>query len=121
MLERGFHMSDIGTARLTWCELRSFIAHLPPDGSSAYFRARYPNSWWWKPEFGFYATTAQAVQGANWQRAGSKGNPPEIVTRPKEDFELERAAVESDAVPLEDIRAVLAARKRPADPGFGGG
>jgi hypothetical protein len=108
-------MSDIGTERMTWCEFRSFLFGLPPNGSSAYFRARYPKSWWWEPHYGFLAAIAQATQGANWQRSGGKGDPPEMVTRPREDYEIEREASEDDAVPLENIRAVLASRKIPAD------
>lgn len=115
MLSRGYRMSDIGTDRLTYTEFRSLLAYLPPDGTSAYFRARYPNSWWWEPHYGILSGILFAAEGANWQRAGGKGEKPEMITRPKEAYELAREAADDDAVPLEDIRAVLASRKRPAD------
>lgn len=115
MLERGLRMSWLGTDRLTYGEFRSFLEGLPPTGQSAYFRARFPNSWWWEPHYGILSGILFAAEGANWQRAGGKGEKPEMIMRPKEIYEIERETSEDDAVPLEDIRSVLASRKRPAD------
>jgi hypothetical protein len=48
------------------------------------YRARNPRSWWWTPEIDFHARELHALEGANWQRAKSKKNPPQPIKRPKE-------------------------------------
>jgi hypothetical protein len=58
------------------------------------FRAQHPQSWWWTPETDFLALILQAVQGANWQRGGGKGRPPERVKRPSDHRESIRTADE---------------------------
>jgi len=57
---------------------------LPPTAESAYFRARNPRSWWWSADHDFLASILLALQGANWQRGGGKGEKPKRVERPKE-------------------------------------
>lgn len=84
-MARGWTLSDIGD-RLTWADLRDFIAHLPPDGTSAYYRAVYPKTWWWRPEFDFHARIVHALEVANWQRAdpNRRGEYPKPIERPKQ-------------------------------------
>lgn len=60
------------------------VEHLPPSGTSAYFRARFPNSWWWTPDHDFLALVLVTLQGANWQRGGGKGDKPKQIKRPSE-------------------------------------
>jgi hypothetical protein len=69
---------------LSWEEFRDFIAHIKPDGDSAFYRARYPNSWWWTPQIDFLAGILYAGQVANWQRGGGKGSRPKQPKRPKD-------------------------------------
>lgn len=64
--------------------MKILIQHLPPSPDSAYFRARYPQSWWWTPDHDFMSSILLALQGANWQRAGGKGEKPKRIERPKE-------------------------------------
>lgn len=108
---RGFRVTDIGTFRLSWREFASLVAHLPPTGESALYRARFPKSWWWTHETDLLAAQVHALQGANWQRSGSKGDPPEVIMRPREVWELEQSS-DSEAVPLDEIRNELARRRR---------
>lgn len=79
----GYRLRDIGDD-VTWLDLRGFIAQLPPDGSSAFYRARYPKSWWWTPLFDMLAALLQVLSAANWQRGGGKGQRPKMMQRPKE-------------------------------------
>lgn len=65
--------------------MKDFIANLPPNEESALYRSQYPKSWWWQPEFDFYSGMLNALQWANWQRGGGKGEKPKPVKRPKED------------------------------------
>ena len=58
------------------------LQHLPRTGESAWFRATHPNSWWWTPAHDFAAVILHALQGANWQRGGGKGQQPVLVKRP---------------------------------------
>jgi hypothetical protein len=78
---RGWTRRDLGR-RLSWPEFANFVTWLPQTEASAYFRARHPGSWWWTPEHDFLALILQATQGANWQRAGGKGNPPKRIEKP---------------------------------------
>lgn len=55
---------------------------LPPTGESALYRARFPRSWWWTPEIGFYAAQLHSTQMGNWQRGGARGSKPKPVTKP---------------------------------------
>ena len=71
--------------------MRIIIEHLPPTGESAYFRARFPRSWWWTPEMDFLSSTLLAVQAGNWQRSGGKGDKPKRVGRPNENKKLRDA------------------------------
>lgn len=64
--------------------MKILIEHLPPTGESAYFRSRYPRSWWWNPTHDFMASILLALQGANWQRGGGRGEKPKRIERPKD-------------------------------------
>ena len=71
--------------RLGWAEFRSWINGRPPDGyRSALWRARHPRSWWRTPETDFIAGQLFALQVANWQRGGGKGQKPEPVKLPED-------------------------------------
>ena len=48
------------------------------------FRARFPQSWWWTADHDFMASMLLALQGANWQRGGGKGEKPKRIERPKD-------------------------------------
>jgi len=72
---------DVGR-HLGWAEFRSFVEHLPPDPSSALWRARFPRSWWWTPEVGFQAAILHATQSGNWQRGGGRGQRPKPIQKP---------------------------------------
>lgn len=75
LMAHGWHRRDIG-GRMSWNDLRDFLAWLPPTGQSAWFRAKRPNSWWVTPELQFLAAMLYALEGANWQRGGCNGNAP---------------------------------------------
>lgn len=79
----GVRLSDIGE-RFSWVDVRDFVSNLPPTPDSAVYRARYPQSWWWQPEFDFYSAIVHALQGGNWQRGGGRGDYPKPIRRPKE-------------------------------------
>jgi len=83
MTKAGLRLSDIGEV-LPWTDLRDFISHLPPCEDTALYRAQYPKSWWWRPEFDFLAAMLNALQWANWQRGGGKGDKPKPIKRPKD-------------------------------------
>jgi hypothetical protein len=83
MTKAGVRLADIGE-QFTWLDLRDFVGNLPPSPDSAVYRAQYPKSWWWTPEFDFLAATLNALQWANWQRGSGKGEKPKPVKRPKE-------------------------------------
>jgi hypothetical protein len=83
MTRVGVTVDDIGD-QFSWCHLRDFVAHLPPVPECALFRAHNPASWWWTPEFDFFAALLNAAQWANWQRGGGKGDKPQPVRRPRE-------------------------------------
>lgn len=109
-------MDDVGSERLSWSEFRSIVEWMPPTEVSALHRARYPKSWWWTPGHDFFAAQLFSLQGANWQRSGGEGPQPELVLRPREDWELARAEVASDEEPamdLDDLREHFASMEIP--------
>lgn len=98
---------------MSWHEFGVWLKHLPASSESAYYRARYPESWHWSTEMDLLSLILHAVQGANWQRAGSKGEPPALIERPTdgEAPTTQPKANDSPAYSLGDIRGALAARK----------
>lgn len=60
-----------------------------------------------------WALAIYTLQGANWQRAGGKGEKPEILTRPSEGNESESES-ESQGYDLSEIRAELQRRRNAA-------
>jgi len=99
LMRCGWLRGDIGV-RFGWREFFHFLRWMPPDGSSAYYRSRKPNSWWVSPDSQLLAAILYAAEGANWQRGGCQGNAPKPVKFP-EDKEVKIADAEE-----------LAARKR---------
>ena len=77
----GYTLKDLGE-RLSWTDLRDFVAHLPPTSGSAFYRKTHPQSWWWTPEMDFLGAVLAAVQWGNWQRGGGKGDKPKQLKRP---------------------------------------
>ncbi|MGY1896203.1 hypothetical protein [Nocardia gipuzkoensis] len=57
------------------------------------------------------ALILHAVQGANWQRGGGKGEQPELITRPTEETELPQQPDENEGYELHEIREVIARRQ----------
>ena len=119
MLRMGLHRRQIGSAELSWHELRVLIEH--SDTGSAVFRARNPKSWAWDVDTDLLAAILFTLQGANWQRAGGKGDKPKPVERPKEN-----KPVKGEEIPPDDKRSALdneiaRRRLRKARPGRQGG
>ena len=103
MTMTSWRLADLGYS-FTWCDLRDFIANLPPSHSSALYRVRHPQSWWWTPEIDFLGAVLTAIQWGNWQRGGGKGDKPQPIKRP-----LEKPKQAPGSVP--ESSAELAARK----------
>ena len=70
------------------------------------YRARKPQSWWVTPDLQILAGILYALEGANWQRGGGKGDKP----RPMK-FPEDRKAPLKDSTELARRRAMLK-RKR---------
>ena len=81
LIRIGLRLYDIGE-KLTWPDLRDFIAGLPLD--SALHRELHPKSWWWTPDIDFMAAIVTTLQLANWQRSGGKGQRPQPITKPRD-------------------------------------
>jgi len=99
-------LRDIGPD-LPWSELRDFIANLKPSGDSAFFRARYPKSWWWSPEVDFAAGILFSTQVANWQRGGGKGSKPKVAKKPKDRSLDARRSDPSSAADLAERKRLM--------------
>lgn len=81
LMSRGWTRHDIGR-RFTWTDLFHFLRWIPPNGLSAYYRSRKPNSWWVTPEVQILSGVLYAVEAANWQRGGCQGNAPKPIKFP---------------------------------------
>jgi len=106
LLERGWHLYDIGD-RLSWHELRVILENLPPNGTSALYRARFPDDWWYDTPTQIASAQLLALQGANWQRGGGKGSRPKLFEPTRPEPERKPAKV----VPIDKIKDELAARR----------
>ena len=109
----GLRLRDLGTADLSWADLRDIIQHLPPDGSSALFRRNNPKTWWWSAEVDFAAALLHTGQLANWQRAG-KGSQPKPIKKPIERKVLDagtKGFEPQSAADLAERRAALKAKR----------
>lgn len=84
MTKAGATVDDIGPV-MNWRDFRDFINNLPPSGDSALYRSLYPKSWWWHPTFDFLSAILNALQWANWQRGGGRGERPKPIKRPREE------------------------------------
>lgn len=81
LLCRGLHLDDLGTKRLTWRDLKVIIRHLPPG--NALQRERLGEAAQWGPEAYLLALIGDALQAANWQRAGDRhAQRPKPIPRP---------------------------------------
>ncbi|WP_197522008.1 hypothetical protein [Mycobacterium gordonae] len=70
----------------------------------------HPGSWWWTSLHDFQSMILQAVQGANWQRSGGKGNAPKRIQRPDDRPPQVRTA--SELAARREAQRVELARRR---------
>lgn len=75
MIDRGHYLIDLGTRYFSWRDLRIIIEHLPPDRSSAFFRARNPQSYGYDLAVQATLQAVYQLQVANWQRSGDPDVP----------------------------------------------
>lgn len=69
-----------GTDRLTWRDLLVIVRHLPLDAAiNTYDDDHYGQ---WSLTNMLLAQAVDALNGANWQRGGGKGERPKPVQRP---------------------------------------
>lgn len=80
LLERGLRLRDLPSERLTWADLRTIVTHLPRGSALHRERAGEDSEWGLAEQL--LAAIADALNGANWQRAGSKGRAPKPIDRP---------------------------------------
>ena len=111
LLNRGYDIPDIGTERMPWDAFKAFVEWLPPVPETAFYRARYPESWNWSVNTELAALMLYALQGANWQRAGGEGPKPELITRPV-DGGTKQEPPKDEGFLLDDIRGELERRRK---------
>jgi hypothetical protein len=81
LIERGLRLWQLGTAELSWRDLWVLVRNVPQ--SSALGKARDPEGWMWDLPAFLMAGQFDALQGANWQRAGDpKAKRPDPLPRP---------------------------------------
>lgn len=77
----GVDLLDLGTARLSWRRLGNLVRHLPRESSTS-LAQHGPDVYWGLPEH-LLAVIADALHGANWQRARNPRAPkPKPMPRP---------------------------------------
>lgn len=82
LLTRGLHLDRLGTKHLTWRDLKVLVRHLPPG--NALQRERHGDAAYWTIDTYLLALIGDALQGANWQRAGDKhATRPKPIPRPE--------------------------------------
>lgn len=87
LLDRGYRLTQSSVVHvsapgwpLDWHELYVLASGFARDDRCHLHQAIDPD-WEWRTVPAFLAASVlQAVQGANWQRSGSKGSPPQLLT-----------------------------------------
>jgi hypothetical protein len=83
LLTIGKHISDLGTKRLSWRDLKVVVTQSPPRG--ALHRSIDPKGWGWSADTYLLAALTDLSAAGNWQRAGNKNKPrPTPVPRPNQ-------------------------------------
>lgn len=81
LLIAGLNLDHLGSTRLSWVDLMVFVNHAPRE--SALYRDLHPEFAEWGVVEHLLAATVDALNTANWQRAGKKGSArPKPVKRP---------------------------------------
>lgn len=76
----GRSLDFLGTANLSWWDLKCYLKYPPPNG--AYMRRKNPDHHW-DLHAHLLAGIFDGIQGGNWQRGGnSKSKRPEPMPRP---------------------------------------
>ena len=73
--------SDHSAGRLTLRRIAALVAHLPSDAAT--WVDVHGQHAAWSVTDDLLAAVLTALQGANWQRSGGKGQRPTPVTRPR--------------------------------------
>jgi hypothetical protein len=93
---------------MSWRRFGALLRHLPLD--SAFARQQLGEAAGWGVAEHLLASAVDALNGANWQRAGRRGSArPKPVQRPGVKGEGETFRGES--VPLDEMKARFAARR----------
>ncbi|MBJ8342775.1 hypothetical protein JGU71_28185 [Antrihabitans sp. YC3-6] len=110
LLERGYTLDRIGTADLSWWDVKCIIKHLPK--TSALRQLRFPDDGW-NLQAHLLAIVIDLLAGANWQRGGDKhASRPKPMPRPGVG-EGRTASTKSVAqrIPLDQIKQRIASRQ----------
>ena len=100
LLTLGRRLDDLGTPDLSWRDLYVITRHLP--ATSALRRAAGNGEEPWTVTDYLLALVVDALNGANWQRAGKKGAAkPVAIPRPGEAPKGERWG--ADPIPLSEF------------------
>lgn len=84
LITRGLHLDDLGSAPLTWRDLKVLLRHLPPG--NALQRERLGEAAYWTADTYLLAVIGDALHAANWQRAGDRhAQRPKPIPRPDQD------------------------------------
>lgn len=82
-LTLGLDIHDLGTDDFPWTRLKAVLTYLP--STSALARSQHGELAVWGATEHLLAAAVDALNAANWQRAGGKGRKPKPVPRPGED------------------------------------
>lgn len=97
-------LSDLATGELSWRRLGVLVAALPRDSQTS--RALYGEAVAWGVTEHLLATVVDLLQGANWQRSGSKSNRPKPIPRPgQENTDGTRIGT---PIPLDEMKRLAA-------------
>ena len=100
LLTLGRRLDDLGTPSLSWRDLYVITRHLPP--TSALRRAAGEGEEPWTTADYLLALAVDALNGANWQRAGKSSAPrPRPIPRPGETAKGEQYG--SDPIPVAEF------------------
>lgn len=104
LLTHGLRLDDLGTERLSWRDLLVIVRQSPPG--SALDRAQHPDSADWGMSELLLAAAVDALNVANWQRAGgTQRDYPKPIPRPG--VKSDDTQIGKGAVPMDEMAKLL--------------
>lgn len=110
-LTLGLDINDLGTDRFPWSRLRAIVVYA--SETSALARSVHGSRASWSTTNHLLASVLDALNVANWQRTGRKGNRPKPTPRPGDEPSKNERRFGTASMPLDQAKEFFDRINRP--------